>query len=317
MGQKKTKTQFRWFTIPQYKQEEEYLGDMHGKGWKFTGVTFPGVYHFEQCEPENVTYRLDYNQEGIANKQEYVQLFADCGWEYLLDFVGYSYFRKSLGDTNENEEIFCDDESRLDMMKRVFRGRIVPLIIIFFGCILPQFIMNMNGHSGEWNIVQQVLAYSLLGVGILYVVMFGKLTWQFYRYEKSINPERDIKLKYIGIATGLITILAIMLGIVIIANISSYNLLDTENGFVIEAEKLNKSIVKEYELKSGDIICVNHEGESGELYISIGQSNEKPVFYGNTYDEFRKFEVEIQEAGIYQIKCSGKRASGKIEIEIN
>lgn len=58
-------------------------------------------------------------------------------------------------------------------------------------------------------------------------------------------------------------------------------------------------------------------GHSGELYISISQSNEKPVFYGNTYDEFRKFEVEIQEAGIYQIKCSGKRASGKIEIEIN
>ena len=39
--------------------------------------------------------------------------------------------------------------------------------------------------------------------------------------------------------------------------------------------KLRK--VKEYEFKSGDIISVNHEGESGELYISIGQLGEDKI----------------------------------------
>ena len=76
--------------------------------------------------------------------------------------------------------------------------------------------------------------------------------------------------------------------------------------------KLRK--VKEYEFKSGDIISVNHEGECGELYISIGQLGEDMVFYENTYDEFGEFEVGIQETGSYQIKCFGKRASGRIEI---
>ena len=33
-------------------------------------MVFPGIYSFEKCEPENVTYRLDYNQEGIANKED-------------------------------------------------------------------------------------------------------------------------------------------------------------------------------------------------------------------------------------------------------
>ena len=78
--------------------------------------------------------------------------------------------------------------------------------------------------------------------------------------------------------------------------------------------KLRK--VKEYEFKSGDIISVNHEGESGELYIRIGQLGEDMVFYENTYDEFGEFEVGIQETGSYQIKCFGKRASGRIEIMI-
>lgn len=31
-------------------------------------MKFPGLYHFEKCEPEDVTYQLDYNPEGIAIK---------------------------------------------------------------------------------------------------------------------------------------------------------------------------------------------------------------------------------------------------------
>lgn len=72
---------------------------------------------------KEISYRLDYNQEGVSNKAEYVQMFSDCGWEYLFDFVGYSYFRKTSDEGNMNEEIFCDDGSRLDMMKRVYKGK--------------------------------------------------------------------------------------------------------------------------------------------------------------------------------------------------
>ena len=123
MGNKKTV--FKFFTIPQYRQEEKFLSEMHENGWRFAHVSFPGFYHFEKCEPKQVSYRLDYNQEGIRNKREYVQMFSDCGWEYIEDFVGYSYFRKEEQLGEEREENFCDDESRLEMMKRVFKGRII------------------------------------------------------------------------------------------------------------------------------------------------------------------------------------------------
>lgn len=218
---RQTKTQFKWFSIPQYKQEEEYLSSMHNKGWKLAAVTFPGFYHFKKCEPANVTYCLDYNQEGIANKAEYVQMFADCGWKYLFDFVGYSYFFKESNDTDVNEDIFCDDESRLEMMKRVFRGRVIPLILIFFGSILPQFCTNTFGYGGNRNSVQQVLSYMLLALGIVYVITFGTFTWQFYQYEKSVKQDKASRLKYIGIAAGLIVILGIMLAVVYSANLKN------------------------------------------------------------------------------------------------
>lgn len=37
-------------------------------------------------------YQLDYNPDGKKNQEEYVQMFEDCGWEYLKDFaVKYIY----------------------------------------------------------------------------------------------------------------------------------------------------------------------------------------------------------------------------------
>ena len=46
---KDTKTEIRFFSIPQWQKEEQYLRDRHKAGWEFTGVGFPGVYHFRKC----------------------------------------------------------------------------------------------------------------------------------------------------------------------------------------------------------------------------------------------------------------------------
>ena len=59
---------------------------------------------------------------------EYVRMFEDCGWEYLTEFDGYNYFRKPADKMQQKEEIFCDDISRLDMMNRIFIGRVIPLV---------------------------------------------------------------------------------------------------------------------------------------------------------------------------------------------
>lgn len=138
-----TKKQFKWFTIFEYEKEQDYLREMHKSGWRFIKVTGLGIYCFEQCAPQDVVYQLDYNKEGQAHKDEYLKMFDDCGWEYIQDYAGYSYFRKSVAENGEAEEIFCDEESRLHMMQRVIKGRMLPLLIIFFAALLPQFFINL------------------------------------------------------------------------------------------------------------------------------------------------------------------------------
>ena len=91
-------------------------------------MTFPGCYAFEKCDPQDVIYQLDYNQDGVKNQGEYVQMFEDCGWEYLKEFVGYTYFRKPAAQMEKEENIFCDDQSRLDLLKKKDKKILICII---------------------------------------------------------------------------------------------------------------------------------------------------------------------------------------------
>ncbi len=173
-----TKKQFKWFTIFEYEKEQDYLRDMHKDGWKFVKVNGLGMYHFEKCAPQDVVYQLDYNKEGLSNKDEYLKIFDDCGWEYLQDYAGYSYFRKAVGTDGLPEEIFCDDESKFQMMQRVIKGRMLPLLIIFFATLLPQFLINLLSTHNYF------IATFVGAVLVLYLVLF---TVCFVKYNQYKN----------------------------------------------------------------------------------------------------------------------------------
>lgn len=173
-----TKKQFKWFTIFEYEKEQDYLRDMHKYGWKFVKVNGLGMYHFEKCAPQDVVYQLDYNKEGLSNKDEYLKIFDDCGWEYLQDYAGYSYFRKAVSADGLPEEIFCDDESKFQMMQRVIKGRMLPLLIIFFATLLPQFLINLLSTHNYF------IATFVGAVLVLYLVLF---TVCFVKYNQYKN----------------------------------------------------------------------------------------------------------------------------------
>ena len=172
---KSTKKVCKYFTIFEYEKEQEYLRQMHRSGWKLVKVTGLTRYHFEKCEPEDVIYQLDYNPQGAEQKEEYIQMFADCGWEYLQDYAGYSYFRKPAAAPG-SDEIFCDDESRLQMMKRVFKDRFLPLFIILSLLLVPQFIGSLFDGDAAVAVV--------LGIMIaLYVWVFLTAARQYFKYK--------------------------------------------------------------------------------------------------------------------------------------
>lgn len=170
-----TKKEFKIFTIFEYEKEQEYLREMHNSGWKFVRVCGVGMYHFEKCDPEDVVYQLDYNKDGLEHKEEYIRLFADCGWEYLQDYAGYSYFRKPVSEDGEAEEIFCDEESRMEMMERVIKGRMLPLVILLTCVLLPQFVnFTFNRHEYTISVFLGSVIALYIGIFVSFAIQYGR-----------------------------------------------------------------------------------------------------------------------------------------------
>lgn len=181
---KNTKTELKFFSVPEWKKEEKYLRERHKNGWEFVKVNGLCLYHFQKCEPKDMVYQLDYNPDSTLQKDEYIQMFRDCGWEYLQNYVGYSYFRKAASEMDgTEEEIFCDDASRLDMMKRVFKGRMIPLLTIFFLIIIPQ-IIQQSLISTSFSHGLMVFFCVMFGV---YLLMFISFAVPFWKYYKSVH----------------------------------------------------------------------------------------------------------------------------------
>lgn len=180
---KNIKKEIKFFSITQWKKEEKYLREQHKNGWEFVSVSGFCLYRFKRCEPKDVIYQLDYNADSLAHKDEYIQMFSDCGWEYLQNYVGYSYFRKAASEMDgEEEEIFCDDASRLDMMKQIFVGRMTPILACFFAVIIPQIFMQSLNHTPVGYCMEAVFCVLF----VLYLGLFISFAIPFWKYYKSV-----------------------------------------------------------------------------------------------------------------------------------
>ena len=159
-----TKKEFHFWVLPEYEQEEEYLRAMHRQGWAFEKAVIPGIYTFRRCEPEDMVYKLDFRPLRGEDREAYLSMYREYGWEYMQTLNDYCYFRKSAAVASEEDlEIFSDDESRLDMVKRILRFR-VPIISFFFLFVLLQ----------SWNLLTRTTPDTGdMIIGALYLVLFA------------------------------------------------------------------------------------------------------------------------------------------------
>ncbi|NLD16327.1 MAG: DUF2812 domain-containing protein [Tissierellia bacterium] len=187
MGKIDSITKFNFFTISDYEKEEKYLREMANKGYHLESIFFPGFYKFQKGEPKDIVYRLDFNNFKGGEKNSYIKLFEDYGWEYLLEFVGWSYFRKDAKEADI--EIFSDDESRLNLVNRIFVARLLPLILIFVGIFLPD-TRNMIREPHKYLIGFGF--YQLFGLFyILYVVLIIYTGYRLFKLNRKYIKIKD------------------------------------------------------------------------------------------------------------------------------
>lgn len=117
-------------TILESEKQAKYLSEMHKKGWKLIFYAFPCFYIFQECEPEEVIYQIDFNEAASQSKEEYVKMFEDASWEYLQTTMDFSFFKKPLSQMDEEEHIFNDEQSIKDMNNRFKTSKTFPKLLL-------------------------------------------------------------------------------------------------------------------------------------------------------------------------------------------
>ena len=187
---------YRIFTIADYEREALYFREMHAKGWKLRKVSysillFAVKYTFEKCQPEQVSYQLDFYPMEKSERASYLQLFKDCGWEHITDFNGFSYFRKlhSGIESDAEFEIYNDASGKLAVVKRILIIRMIPILLIFlliFSALLPVFSKFVSGDSSfSWDMFLIVLIDFVLL--IINAIQISYVLWRLSQKWKELS----------------------------------------------------------------------------------------------------------------------------------
>lgn len=163
-----TKTECKVFFITDFNHQARYLSDMHKKGWKLVKISWSLFYHFEKCEPEDVVYQVDFKESKNKDRESYLRMYEDYGWEFVTSCQSFIIFRKlaKFGGL----ELYGDRESKLEFVKTIFQRRYLLSLGLYFILLGT----NMSSHPGF-----------VLGISLIYIPLLLLLGLRFYRMIKS------------------------------------------------------------------------------------------------------------------------------------
>ena len=181
--------EFRLFLLTDYEKEEAYLRARHQQGLRLTKAKLPGMYYFEPCEPKDVIYRLDFNPQSAKDRVDYINRYREQGWEYLQDLNDYSYFRKDAKDVECDGDVdFANDTARVGMLRKLFKRRLLLIMVIFLLCVLPNVMKIADGTAkATWGtpIYAFWIIMFVIYAGILLRCLFGF----YYLYRKYFRKK--------------------------------------------------------------------------------------------------------------------------------
>ena len=188
------KVVYRICTIADYDIEAFYLREMHAQGWKLRKVSysillFAVKYTFEKCQPEQVSYQLDFYPMKKSERASYLQLFKDCGWEHITNFNGFSYFRKAHSEIESDAEfeIYNDATGKLDMVNRILRLRLLPVLLLF-SALIPVFSKFVSGGSSfSWLMFLIVITDGVLL--IVFAIQISYILWRLFQKWKELSDK--------------------------------------------------------------------------------------------------------------------------------
>ena len=179
-------TERQIFYISEFDVEAAWLSFMHREGWKMLSTT-GFKYRFESCPKENWTYQLDFRADGVS-EEEYIQMYADYGWEFVTRFRQWYYFRKPYNES-EDMSIFSDNASKIEMCRSIIRQHallVTPMILILLAYLLLYFTTDLFPGPGG-GFPSGFFMGLAAAAGPVLIIAGGFVLNQLYRLKKMID----------------------------------------------------------------------------------------------------------------------------------
>ncbi len=169
----KNKLQFRIFTILDLDKVEDYLHEMHLKGWRYRTSRF-GLFCFDQCQPDDVIYCI-YDSRFLKKYKHELQDFRNRGWE-LIETGFCSIFRKPASDILSEDQVYMSKglrwaviQYRLRLCATTFLGGLVVCMSLF----------------------KEELSISFFIIFLLYALMISYLIHGFFRLKRKYRVDEQ------------------------------------------------------------------------------------------------------------------------------
>ena len=166
-----SRVEFRIFTIVDLDKEEEYLHEMHLKGWKYRTSRF-GFFYFDQCQPDDVIYCI-YDSRFLKKYKYELQDFRDRGWE-LIETGFCSILRKSSSDLLPEDQVYMGKGLRWEVM----RYRLRSCTATFLGGLVVCM-----------SLFREDLSRSFFIIFVLYALLFSYLIYGFFRLKRKYRVD--------------------------------------------------------------------------------------------------------------------------------
>ena len=167
----KSKLQFRIFTILDEDKEEEYLHEMHLKGWRYRTSRF-GLFYFDQCQPDDVIYRI-YDSRFLKKYKRELQDFRNRGWE-LMETGFCSILRKPASDLLPEDQVYMSKGLRWEVMRYRLRSCTATFIGDLVVCR---------------SLFREELSQPFFVIFVLYAFMISYLIYGFFRLNSKYQVD--------------------------------------------------------------------------------------------------------------------------------
>ena len=166
-----SRVEFRIFTIVDLDKEEDYLHEMHLKGWRYRTSCF-GLFYFDQCQPDDVIYRI-YDSRFLKKYKHELQDFRNSGWE-LIERGYCSILRKPASDIFSEDQVYMSNNIRWEVMQSRFRSCTATFLGGLVVCM---------------SVFKEELSMSFFIIFLLYAFMISYLIHGFFRLKKKYQVD--------------------------------------------------------------------------------------------------------------------------------